>query len=215
MKGFISRILFIILLLILPFISLIRGAVEFHKLYDLGPWTSLLLGIFSTLVILAIYRILAYGHRIFNKDKNLSFSRFWKISLFIIIAYCIHGLFFISSDNIKSSAVKKEINDLHPILRLSLSTIVLVDQSLIITDASRNPSDYKKMGLPTNNKSLHYKQKDGYAYATDLRTKGHSEFRNFLLNQYFRFMDFNTLRHTGTGDHLHISLYNHANSKRI
>jgi len=30
-----------------------------------------------------------------------------------------------------------------------MSTLVYVDKKLIITDASREPEDYKKMGLPT------------------------------------------------------------------
>jgi hypothetical protein len=82
----------------------------------------------------------------------------------------------------------------------------LIDENLVITDASRVPEDYKKMGLPTNKSSLHYKQKDGYAYALDLRTNGRYEIRNFLIKSYFYFMGFNTLRHVGTDDHLHISL---------
>ena len=118
-------------------------------------------------------------------------------------------MFFISSDNIKSEGLRKEINELHPILRMGVSTFVLMDGDLIITDASRVPEDYNKMGLKTIKNSLHYKQKDGYAYAIDLRTTRRSEWRNQAMTIYFKLLGFNTLRHTGTGDHLHVSLNCH------
>ena len=73
------------------------------------------------------------------------------------------------------------------------------------------PEDYRKMGLPTKGHSLHYHKSNGYAHAVDLRTNNHSEIRNFALKMYFKLMGFNTLRHVGTGDHLHISL----NSKDV
>ena len=98
---------------------------------------------------------------------------------------------------------------MHPILRLSVSTLVYIDKDLIITDAKRLPEDYKKMGLREKGHSLHYKQNNGYAHALDLRTNNRSKIRNFLIRSYFRLMGFNTHRHVGTSDHLHISLMSH------
>ena len=109
----------------------------------------------------------------------------------------------------KNTSLKKEITKVHPILRLSISTITYLDNGLIITDANRQPEDYRKMGLKTKKHSLHYKQKNGYAHALDLRTQGRSEWRNALIRGYFWLMGFNTLRHGGTGDHLHVSLLSH------
>jgi hypothetical protein len=43
-------------------------------------------------------------------------------------------------------------------------------------------------------------------HAVDLRTIGRAEWKNVLLNWYFRSMGFRTLRHVGTADHLHVSL---------
>ena len=114
-----------------------------------------------------------------------------------------------SGENFKSEGIKNEIRKVHPILRLSLSTLIHLDSGLIITDADRQPEDYKKMGLPSKSHSLHYKQSNGYAHAIDLRTRGRGEFRNFLIKSYFQLMGFNTLRHGGTGDHLHVSLISH------
>jgi hypothetical protein len=65
------------------------------------------------------------------------------------------------------------------------------------------------MGLPTKSHSLHFKQSDGFSHAIDIRVKGRSEVRNWLLERYFRMMGFNTLRHFGTADHLHVSLLSH------
>ncbi|MEL6925882.1 MAG: hypothetical protein AAFO94_17705, partial [Bacteroidota bacterium] len=70
--------------------------------------------------------------------------------------------------------------------------------------------DYKRMGLKTKRHSLHYQQPSGFVHAVDLRTNNRSWLRNFLLRSYFQLMGFNTLRHGGTGDHLHVSILSHA-----
>jgi len=62
------------------------------------------------------------------------------------------------------------------------------------------------MGLAPNGRVLHYVQPDGYAHAADLRTTGRSELKNRLVQAYFWSMGFATLRHVGTGDHLHVEL---------
>ena len=197
------------MIIVLPFIILIRGSVYLHETYDYGGYFSLIGGIIITSVILVLYFTVFYG-MIAKKVGDLgSFKRRWIIALLILVGYAIHGLFFISTNNIKSSALKSEIIDLHPILRIGVSTIIMLDKDLIITDASRMPEDYRKMGLPSKVSSLHYKQKDGSAYAMDLRTNKRHELRNFLLKSYFNLMGFNTLRHGGTGDHLHISIKCH------
>ncbi|MEL6653147.1 MAG: hypothetical protein AAFQ87_20280, partial [Bacteroidota bacterium] len=120
-----------------------------------------------------------------------------------------YSLINLSGANAKSEDVKQEYTSLHPYMRLAVGTFVLADQGLLVTDMSRVQEDYQKMGLKTNKSSLHYKQSDGYVHAMDLRTKGRSELRNSLTQWYFRLMGFNTLRHGGTADHLHISLSIH------
>jgi hypothetical protein len=62
------------------------------------------------------------------------------------------------------------------------------------------------MGLPVNDGTLHYRQRDGWAHAVDLRTNGRGEVVNRLVELYFRVMGFRTLRHVGTADHLHVEL---------
>ncbi len=199
----------VIFILTLPFILLIRGAVYVHHEYNPGAFFSLAGGGVLAVIVFIVYLSFVSGYISKKLRVMRSLRRKGAIALLIVAGYSIHGLFFLSSRNIKSPGLKKEVTDLHPILRVAVSTIIFIDKDLIITDASRTPEDYKKMGLKTNTTSLHYKQKDNYAYAMDLRTNSRSEVRNFFLKLYFRLMGFNTLRHNGTGDHLHISLHCH------
>ncbi len=207
--GILFKILRVVLVIVLPFFLLIRGSIFIHANYNLGAWISLAGGAILTALILFIYMTFIYRRftKKFGDSDNLQRRSLFSIAL--VGVYCAYGLFFISAGNMKSPALKKEITEMHPILRMGISTFILIDKKMIITDASRVPEDYKKMGLKTANNSLHYKQKDGYAYAIDLRTNGRNESRNKMMEFYFNALGFKTLRHIGTGDHLHVSLYCH------
>lgn len=207
--GFIYKILRVILVIVLPFFLLIRGSTFVHVNHNLGPWISLGGGAMITAVLLFLYMTFVYKRftKKFGDSDNLQRRSLFALALVGI--YCGYGLFFMSSENVKNPALKQEISDMHPLLRMGVSTFILVDKKMIITDASRVPEDYRKMGLKTARNSLHYKQKDGYAYAIDLRTNGRNEFRNSMMKLYFQLLGFQTLRHIGTGDHLHISLKCH------
>jgi len=210
MFGWIYNLLKLLLLLVLPFILLIRGAVYFHGEYDWLPGASLLISGAITTVLLFIYLTFMYGRVTGKIGSGNVLKRRSMIALLLVLGYSIYGLFFLSNTNAKSSEVRSEFTNLHPIVRLSISTILFLDHDLIITDAKRRPEDYKKMGLSTKKRSLHYKQKSsGYVHAVDIRTNDRSELRNTLLIWYFKCMGLNTLRHGGTADHLHISLKSH------
>ncbi len=215
MKAALFFILKIIILLLLPFVALIRGAVFMHENYASNPQLSLTAGALATMILLTIYLSYIFFRTTGKLGGGNSFK--WKMLIAgaLVIVYCFNGLLFLKGGHAKTEAVQNEFTSLHPILRLSISTILFVDRDLILTDASRLPEDYKKMGLPTKTHSLHYKQKNGYAHAFDVRTKGHSELRNSFLKWYFEAMGFNTLRHIGTEDHLHISLKSHDRPKAI
>ncbi|MFT5914284.1 MAG: hypothetical protein ACJAWV_001364 [Flammeovirgaceae bacterium] len=201
------QLLKLVVLIALPFIVLVRASVFFHANYWFYPYFSLSLAFFLTLLVLLIYFLWIYasvfGRKSINK-RSLKIKG-W-IATILLLSYCTYTLFFLSKSNAKTEVVKSEFVSLHPILRVSVGTIVLADQSMLITDMSRTTEDYKSMGLKTLKNSLHYPQKDGYVHAIDLRTNNRSEFRNRLLKYYFRLMGFHTLRHMGTADHLHISL---------
>ncbi len=207
MKRLIYNLIKIVLLLVLPFIFLVRGSVYLNETYSLGPWLSMGGGILATAVLLFLYFTFLYGKLTGRFGDSDNLMRRTALSLMIVSAYAIYGLIFISGNNTKTTEVQKEYSELHPILRLGVSTVVFFDKELIVTDASRVKEDYKKMGLKTKNRSLHYKQKSsGFVHAVDIRTKTRTAFRNNLLKFYFKAMGFNTLRHVGTEDHLHISI---------
>lgn len=198
-----------ILILILPFFLLIRGSLYAHENFNYGAYPSLLIGLVATSVLLFLYMTFVYHYWTKRLGDEDNLQRRMLFAFMLVSAYCAYGLFFLSADNFKNPSLKKEVSQMHPILRLSVSTFILLDRDLIITDGSRQPEDYRKMGLTTPNNSLHYPQKDGYAYALDLRTNNRNEIRNQLMSLYFRLLGLNILRHTGTADHLHISLHCH------
>jgi len=200
------RILFLICM---PFILLIRGSVYLHEQHHFLPSLALLGGLALTFVILLIYVTFFYGRIFGHSGRSGSFKRRSILLGIVLFSYAGYGLLYISGKNAKTSGVAKEFRTLHPILRMGVSTILLLDRGLVITDANRLPEDYKKMGLPSKSHSLHYQQSSGYVHALDIRTRGRSGVRNFVLKWYFRGMGFNVLRHVGTEDHLHISLLSH------
>lgn len=209
MHRIIFHIAKLILIFTLPFVMLVRGSVYVHENYALGARLSIIGGIITTTVILFVYISMLHSRLAGKVSGSKSIRSKAVIALLLVVGFAINSLYFISGTNFKNPKLKSEIRSLNPILRLAVGTLVLVDSEAVITDGNRVPEDYHKMGLKTNNSSLHFKQKDGYAYAIDLRVKGKSELRNKLTEWYFDCMGFNTLRHGGTADHLHVSLSCH------
>ena len=210
MTSFFYNVFKLLLLLILPFVLLIRGSIFFHTNFAWNSWVCLGAGVGVTAVVLFIYFSFFYGTLTGRFGDFDAMKRRALIAILVVLLYSGYGILFFSNANLKSTALQNEMSNLHPVLRLSLSTLVFMDKDLLITDASRVPEDYKKMGLKTLKNSLHYKQPStGYTHAVDLRTSGRDELKNTLVTWYFRLMGFRTLRHVGTGDHLHVSLLSH------
>ncbi len=193
----------------LPFILLIRGSIWLHTDYRVYPIIALAGGLLMTFVLLSIYLMFFYDRITGYMGGRSAFKKRSAILLLILISYCGYGILYISGKNVKSPDIASEFRSLHPVLRLGVSTILLADKDLVITDADRVPEDYERMGLSRKSQSLHYRQSNGYVHAMDIRTQGRGGIRNFVLKWYFRLMGFNVLRHGGTGDHLHISLLSH------
>lgn len=162
----------------LPFIAYVRSAVFFYR-HSAPTWIALALAALVTLGIVALPTA---------------------------AAWCLYSAVYLARVNAKSDAVHGYYSSVHPILRTALSTIILFDDDLVITDTRRVAADYPRMGLPVNERTLHFDQRDGYVHAVDLRTRGHNEFANRLAQLYFWSMGFSTLRHVGTADHLHVQL---------
>ena len=191
------------LLLILPFVLMIGVGVRAYGVWGLAAWPALATGVLATAVLLgAVAWIIVWrlggGVRV---RRTLG-----RGAALLAVGYAGWSLVYIASANVKSDEVRSEYRTLHPLLRLSAATLVLVDRTAVLTDASRSVQDYAAMGLPANEASLHLPQTDGFVHALDLRTLGRPEWRNRLRSLYFRSLGFDTLRHVGTADHLHVSL---------
>ena len=192
------------LLLILPFVVLIRGAVLASQILSTGAWLSLFLSGGFTALLVTVYLMRA-GRRIASASAVRNAG--WKIALVLVGSYLGYVTASVSRANLKSDELKSYYHQLNPILRVGLGTIILLDSDMIVTDLQRDSSDYAKMGLPTRARSLHYVQRvTGYVHAVDLRTIGQPQWKNWAVAAYFRVMGFKTVRHVGTADHLHVSL---------
>ena len=192
-----------VVLAIVPFFLLIRGGVFAYQQWGLGPWPSLAASAAATALLLVFYAW-ALGRRL-GAGKGLKWLM-TRGAAALALAYVAYSVVYVGSANVKSDEVRAEYTALHPLLRLAASAVILADAGAVITDASRTPDFYRRMGLSPNESSLHFPQDDGFVYALDLRTIGRPEWRNRAVELTFRALGFNALRHVGTGDHLHVSL---------
>ena len=196
-------VILILALALLPFLVLVRVSVWSYASFGAPTWLALGAGALFTLAIVGVYGVRISARLTGKARVRLAFTH---VALPITLVYCGYALVYLSSANAKSDAVKTYYTSLHPIFRLALSTAILFDRDLVVTDVRRIPSDYVAMGLPVSEASLHYRQADGYVHAVDIRTIGRPAWRTGATALYFRFMGLRTLRHVGTADHLHVSL---------
>jgi hypothetical protein len=200
------------LLATLPFITLVRGSVFLFHRYPVSGWTALAGGALATVVLLSLYLVLV-SVRLGRRGRVP--GALLKGAGALVGAYCLYALLFLSSANAKTEEIRETYTSLNPILRVAVSTLLLVDRDGILTSTTRSPEDYQSWGMSVNEGSLHLPQADGYAYAVDIRTLGRPEGRNRAVNLYFRAMGFQTLRHLGTADHLHVSLRPNSTSSGV
>lgn len=193
----------VLVLAILPFWTLIRGSVLAYHRWELNGWLALGFGLVATALVLT-----AYGAVVSKKLTGRVRIRAVGIRIVapVVGAFCLYSLIYLSSNNARSDEVRNYYRSVHPLLRVAASTIILVDEQVMITGLGRTREDYANMGLTPRETSLHYEQDDGFVHAMDLRTIGRGETRNRLTEFYFKMMGFSTLRHIGTADHLHVSL---------
>jgi hypothetical protein len=190
-------------LLVLPFVLLVRGSVLLYARYHWPSWLALVLAGAATLLVITAY-VAWIGHRLTGQVR-LALAAKW-VAAPIVLGFCVHALLFLSRANVKGGPLQAEYRATHPLLRIALSTLILANDDLVVTDLSRLPADYARMGLPVFDATLHYRQRDGWVHAVDLRTIGRNGIANRMVELYFRVMGFRTLRHVGTADHLHVEL---------
>ena len=193
----------VISIIVLPFAVLVRGSVSLYQGLGFPSWLALGVAAGIALGILTLY-----GVRISRKFSGIPRAGViarW-IALPVVICYCGYALVFLGRDNVKTDAVRATYLATHPLLRVALTTVILLDRDLVITDLARTREDYVRMGLSVREESMHYPQADGWVHAVDIRTTGRGALSNAAVWLYFRAMGFDTLRHRGTADHLHVAL---------
>ncbi|MFQ5747080.1 MAG: hypothetical protein ACE5HF_07670 [Gemmatimonadota bacterium] len=186
----------------LPFVGLVRVGV-WASSRGAPPWLAVLAAGASALALVTIVAAAA-SRRLTGRVRARWV--FHRLALPLVLVYGAYGLFTLRSENARSPEVRARYGRLHPVFRLALGTAILMDRGIVVTDLSRTPADYGRMGLPPRETSLHFPQGDGYVYAADLRTRGRAGWKNVVAVLYFKTMGFRTLRHVGTADHLHVSL---------
>src|SRR5213594_650975 len=134
----------IVAVALLPFLALVRVAVF---LYEHEGWPTVLALAGGTACTAAV--VTAYGawvwHRLTGRVRLALVAR--RFALPLVLAYCAYALVYLSSANAKSDRVRAYYASLHPLLRVALSTLIFVDQDLLVTDFARGRGDYATMGL--------------------------------------------------------------------
>lgn len=198
-----SRSLRVCGLVALPLVLLVHGAVAAHTHLGAPGWISVLVGVLLGALALGIVGSRAWA-RLTGRDRRREITL--AFALPVTVGLTIYSVAWLSHANAKSPEIVTRWGELHPALRMGIGTARLADDDLLVTEIGRGNADYDRMGLSRPRRSMHYRQTDGWVHAVDLRTIGRSEMRNRIGQLYFELMGFETLRHVGTADHLHVAL---------
>jgi hypothetical protein len=192
----------VIAILALPFVVYVGSSVSLYQ-HHVPTWLAIVLGAVLTFCVVALYSVWL-SRQLVGRARAVATTK-W-VALPLVVCWTLYSAFYLAQVNAKSDEVRSYYMAVHPILRVALSTVILFDPDLVITDMGRSPEDYARMGLPVNNRTFHYQQADGWVHAIDLRTRGRGAIKNRTVQLYFWLMGFDTLRHVGTADHLHVQL---------
>src|SRR5439155_21919269 len=133
-----------LLVTLLPFLVLVKVAVFLYTREGCATMLALAGGTACTAAVVTAYAALVW-HRVTGRVRLALVAR--RLALPLVVAYCGYALIYLSSANAKSDRVRAYYASLHPLLRVALSTLILADRELVITDLARGPNDYATMGL--------------------------------------------------------------------
>ena len=203
LRKLLAWLMIVVLLALAPFFILVRVGVLAYQGWGLGAWGALAVGVLAIWIVLAAYSW-AMGRWLGAGPTARRFLDRGAIA--VGTAFVLYGLIWVGASHAKSEAVRAEYRELHPVLRVATGLVFLADPGRVMTDAARTPEDYRLMGLPVNEASVHFVQDDGFVHAVDFRTRGRPEWGNKGVELGFWLLGFHALRHRGTADHLHVSL---------
>ena len=174
-----------------------------HAWLDAPGWATVAFGAALAAICLTILGSRAARH-FTGRERRREVAL--VVALPLVLAFSVYSLGWLSHANAKTPVLSERWQELHPALRLAVGTARLADGDVVVTALGRSESDYARMGLRPVRHSRHYVQSDGWVHAVDLRTRGRGALRNAFARGWFWAMGFDTLRHTGTADHLHVAL---------
>jgi len=185
-----------------PFCLLVRGALLASAAWGCHAWLAVAFG--------ALLAALAISAAAWWMLRRLAIARSFRaialrVALPLVGAFCAFSLLYLSArtrNPPRSARPTRGCTDPPPRRRHGAHR----RHELVVTDIERRPISYAAMQLPRPLHSLHYLQDDGTVHALDLRTGGRGALRNGLVRLYFEVLGFDTLRHRGTADHLHVRL---------
>jgi len=187
----------------LPFLVYVRVSVFFYSRLGAAPRIAVAGALMLTAGLIAAYATWLVRRTV--GSPGLATVARW-VAAPMAAGWLLYSLLFLARVNAKTDGVREYYSSLHPVLRVAVSTAIIVDPDAVITDMQRAPADYARMGLRVNQSTRHYLQSDGWVHAVDIRTNGRGVIRNRSLQLYFWAMGLSTLRHVGTADHLHVQL---------
>ncbi len=187
----------------LPFYLLVRGSLVASAAWGWHAWLAV--GFGASLAALAMSVAAWWALRRLGFERSFR-TIATRAALPLVVVFCAFCLLHLSGANAKTDEIRAGYPRLHPALRLAVGTLRLLDGEIVLTDIERGAESYAQMRLPRLDHSAHYPQCDGTVHAIDLRTAGVGALRNGLVQLYFELLGFETLRHVGTADHLHVRL---------
>jgi len=125
-------------LAVLPFAALVRVSVFLYVHDGYAVWPALAAGVACMVGLVTAYAAWAW-RRLTGQLRLRVIAR--RLALPQVLAYCGYALLYLSSAHAKSERVGAYYSALHPLLRVALSTLVLADRDIVITDLARRPED--------------------------------------------------------------------------
>jgi len=109
MQAVLVFVLKIFVLLLLPFLVLIHGAVYMHVNYASNPQIAILTGALATVVLLMLYFSYLYFRTTGRLGNSSSFKLKMLISGLLVLVYCFNGLFFFKWCSCKDGSCSKGV----------------------------------------------------------------------------------------------------------
>ena len=183
-------------------IILVRVQLAILTTYPTANWPAVVAGLLAGGVVLSLCVALALRLRSPRRALVLLVT----LPTLLLAAGCLSVTHFPRS-SFDSDDLRAEWYQLHPTLRVSLWIARLGAGNLVLTDVSRQPSEYVDMGLTPPAWSRHFfSPRDGYTHAIDLRVRDAGDLRNWARQGVFLALGLRADRHGGTSNHLHVSL---------